>query len=198
MRALALVLALLIFELASVSCSPAADENQNIIDLPKYINNSRDFFLVELDDDDNADDQILPENKTNMFPIYLTGTLNNRCLRSFENATELFYAERFDEAIYNLNDTINNCSDFAADALYNRGYIEYKKGDYEKAKLDFKRALTLNKKNADCWVFLGKIMIEEGNSEDALIAINNSIDISPNLSYAINLRDQALESLGMR
>lgn len=196
MGALAVVLALLIFELASVSGSPSADENQNIIDLPKYINNSGDFFLVELDEDDNADDQILPENKTNMFPIYLTGPLNNLCLRSFKNATELFYAERFDDAIYNLNDIINNCSDLAADALYNRGYIEYKKGDYEKAKLDFKRALTLNKKSADCWFFLGKIMFGEGDLEDALSAINNSININPDLSYAINLRDQVLESLG--
>lgn len=203
MRTLAVILALFVFELASISVSPAADENHSAMDLPKYINDSRNYLLVELDDDDNADDQILPKNKTNMEPFYIsvTGPLNNPCFKSldsFAKATELFYSYSFNEAIDNLNDTINSCPDHASDALYNRGYIEYKQGKYEEAKLDFGKALELDKTNADYWGFMGIVLLEEGNYEEALSALNKSIDIDPNCSYAKNRKYQALELLSAR
>jgi tetratricopeptide (TPR) repeat protein len=197
MRILAIITALIVFELALIAVSPAIGENENALDLPQYKSDSEYVTAVELNEENISDDQSIPQIKTNMSPAYIvaaTGQLSNSCSGTFEKATESFNAKRYNEAISFLNETIKICPNYA-NAWYNRGYIEFQLTHYNEALDDFCMATELNPTDADYWAFKGIVLSKQKNYEEALSAFNISININPDLSYARDWKDSVLESL---
>ena len=196
MRILAIISALIIFELALVVISPAMDENQNALDLPMYKNDSEYAVAAELNEENISDDQTVPEIETNMYPFLLTMQLPNSCSGPFEKSVELYKTQRYDEAISSLNETIKICP-YSADAWYDRGYIEFKLKRYNESLDDFSKAIELDPKDpkdAEYWMFKGIVLLELKRYNDALSAFNISLNINPNLPHACEWKDRALES----
>lgn len=190
MRILAVVSALIVFELALILISSAIDENQSAQDFPKYKIDSKNVIAIEFNEENISDDQILPETSTNMSPAYIvatTGQLTNSCSGSFEKATELFKNQRYDEAISYLN----NCPDYA-EARYDKGYIEFQQNRFNEALDDFSMAIELDQTNADYWTFKGIVLLKQKNYDEALRAFNTSININPTLSNTRKWKARAL------
>ena len=63
-----------------------------------------------------------------------------------------------------------------ADALYSAGLTENELGMPQKAELNFRRALKVNKKHAEAWFELGKVLLKRKMPGNAKIAFEKSIE----------------------
>jgi tetratricopeptide (TPR) repeat protein len=186
------VSALIIFELTLMLVSSVIYENQNAIDLPEYKNKSdrKNVICVEFDEEYSSDGEILPKTAINMSPDY---TINS-CSDPFEKADELFNAQRYDDAIRYLNETINICPDYA-EAWYDRGYARFQTKSYSEALDDFIIAIELNPTDSDYWAFKGIVLLKLKKYEEAINAFNTSLNINPNCSYALRWKAHVLNMM---
>lgn len=77
----------------------------------------------------------------------------------------------------------------------NRGIIEKKLGNTDKAEKDFDRAIELNKKYAAAYFYRGEIKLERFDLKDAVNDFDKAISLEPNLKMYIK-RGAACQKLG--
>ena len=179
MKALAVICALLVFEMALVAASQTIVYNKTI---PIYKNNSY-VVAVQLDEGAAMDSRIISIPEFSIPPYYSSENLANKCSSSFDKSNELFKIKRYEEAITYLNETIINCPGYS-DAWYDRGYNRFQLERYSEALNDFNVAIKLDPTDADYWAFYGIVLYKLKRYNDALNAFNTSKSINPNLPYA--------------
>ena len=81
-------------------------------------------------------------------------------------------------------------------AFYNLGNTLFRKQDYKRAKLSFKRAIGLDPKNHLAIVALARTHIELGESKEALFVLKQAIKINPNNHYAYLCLAEVYEKQG--
>ncbi len=64
--------------------------------------------------------------------------------------------------------------------FYNKGKALYEKGDYVKAKLEFKNAVQIDPNFADAYYMLGLTAFRTGNLNEAYGSLSKAVDLQPN------------------
>jgi tetratricopeptide (TPR) repeat protein len=95
----------------------------------------------------------------------------------FQEGLSLLKAKRYDEAIHVLSRDIS-------EAYNNRGYAWHLKGDYQRAVVDFTKALDITPDYADAHNNRGLALYQMGEYDRAMSDYNKAIEINPRLAEA--------------
>ena len=63
--------------------------------------------------------------------------------------------------------------------FFEKGKTLYEKGDYVKARLEFKNAIQIDPKFSEAYYMLGMTELKEGNFKQAYAAFSKTVDLSP-------------------
>ncbi len=85
---------------------------------------------------------------------------------------------------------------FNALSLNNRGFAHFRKGELEKALVDFDRAIRMQPQLADAYNNRGNVWQEKGDLEKALADFNQAIKLNPRHSAAFNNRANIHQTKG--
>jgi tetratricopeptide (TPR) repeat protein len=122
--------------------------------------------------------------------------------KKLKNANTLIETGDYKEALKQANDAIRQCSrvgvedrfalpwSLKADALY-------RMKAYEKARVHYDTALTIDPKDSTSWCHMGNMYAFEGKQEAALKAFDQALKVEPTNGYAWNNKGAVYQSLGM-
>lgn len=79
------------------------------------------------------------------------------------------------EAIQDFNQAIALDTN-RSEAFYNRGYVYFKTRNSEPSRLDFRKVVFRDPADPEAWYFLGRIALQEGDHDKALVLFNKSIE----------------------
>lgn len=68
--------------------------------------------------------------------------------------------------------------------FYNKGKVLYEKGDYVKARLEFKNAAQIDPKYSDAYYMLGLTALKQGNLREAYGSLSKAVDLAPSNTKA--------------
>ena len=63
--------------------------------------------------------------------------------------------------------------------FFQKGKALYEKGDFVKARLEFKNAIQIDPKFADGYFMLGMVELKEGNFKQAYGSLSKAVELSP-------------------
>ena len=78
-------------------------------------------------------------------------------------------------------------------AYYNRGFAYEKKGEYDRAIVDYDKAIAINPKFAAAYNNRGNAYYKKGDKEQAIVDFRKTLDIDPSSQHAKN----NLQALGV-
>ncbi len=122
--------------------------------------------------------------------------------KKLKTANTLIESGDYKEALAQANDAIRQCSrvgiedrfalpwSLKADALY-------RMKAYEKARVHYDTALTIDPKDSTSWCHMGNMYAFEGKQEAALKAFDQALKVEPTNGYAWNNKGAVYQSLGM-
>ena len=122
--------------------------------------------------------------------------------KKLKTANTLIESGDYKEALKQSNDAIRQCSrvgiedrfalpwSLKADALY-------RMKAYEKARVHYDTALTIDPKDSTSWCHMGNMYAFEGKQEAALKAFDEALKVEPTNGYAWNNKGAVYQSLGM-
>ena len=105
--------------------------------------------------------------------------------RQYETAVDLF-------TVYTKNRDQNPWG------FYMLGLSAWKAGDHEYAEESFERALALAPGHVKSMLNLSRVLLDTGRPQEALVRIDEALDVDPGLHVAYRLKGRALEQLGQK
>jgi len=134
------------------------------------------------------------------YPLDGIATINGKGVKAYKTSVDIqekqdklvsrgasaqgaVYLDRqmYDEAIAEFNKAIEIDPDFA-DAYYNRGIANSKKGNLEKAISDYSKAIEINPRDSDAYFNRGLVYHKKNNLDKAISDYTKVIQISPNVT----------------
>lgn len=141
-------------------------------------------YLRALNDVDNAL-KYIPLSKT-----------QERCDALQLRANIYIQTERYDEAYTDLSNVVtlqpNNYV-----AIYQLANVEYSKGDYKAAAMDYKRLQRLNPRSAEALVGLARVAVKENNLGTANELLDQAVNLDPNNADYYVRRASVRSEMGM-
>ena len=122
--------------------------------------------------------------------------------KKLKTANTLIESGDYREALKQTNDAIRQCSrvgiedrfalpwSLKADALY-------RMKAYEKARVHYDTALTIDPKDSTSWCHMGNMYAFEGKQEAALKAFDEALKVEPTNGFAWNNKGAVYQSIGM-
>jgi len=135
---------------------------------------------------------------------YVTGD-NNKAFKSFDKAEKLnnqdyfipfnralifIDLEQLDNAMINLNRSIDLKSDFA-EAYLNRAIVSYEDEKFKNCLIDCNKTIELKPTIADAYYYRAMANGGIGKDKDAIIDFDKAVEINPNHDNALNHRASA-------
>jgi len=118
-----------------------------------------------------------------------TGPKKNPGDEHFKNGDYKEAADSYSETLkFEPNDVI---------ALYNRGRAQEERGDFVLAKLDYEKALSLDRNNFQILLSLANLHYEEKNYNNSLLYSSKAVEIPGAPALASFLKARALQQLGL-
>jgi tetratricopeptide (TPR) repeat protein len=116
-------------------------------------------------------------------------------LARYNLALVLQRMDRLDQAVEQLDLAI--ASDPQPQALYTRGVIAWHQGDLDRAVRSLRKAIDLDRENADAYAALGAVLKDRGDWNGAIRALRKAIDLRPDLPGAHVTLARALQGAGL-
>lgn len=145
---------------------------------PDNYNAWRQLLFIDYDLERYAKMAINGEKAIEVFPaqpdIYLLTAIGHLETKQFEKAEEWLFLGQ---------DLIVNDPGLQAEFVHQKGRLESKKGNYNKALERYDEARKIDPQNGNIYLSITETLLQQGNSEEALKLVNNALTDAPTNAY---------------
>ena len=116
---------------------------------------------------------------------------------TFEEAEAAFHEKRYTQAVELFTLYTDRKSENPW-GHYMLGLSSWQAGDHDTAQKAFERSLELDPHHVKSWLNLGRVLLDMGKPEDALIKIRQAVEIDPESGVAYRLKGRVFDDIGQK